>query len=69
MYTKISKTYNDKYYDKDWVKNNFGDEFYQKAEKDIAYVKDQIKHPIKVFINQVNAMNKDNKKAILYFSI
>ena len=73
MYAKVTKSYsfskNDKYYDKDWVKNNFGDEFYQKAEKDIAYVKEQIKHPIKASINQINAMNNDDKKAVLNFII
>lgn len=43
-----------KYYNKEWVKNNFGTEFYDKVDNDILVVKDKLKHPFKT--------NKDKKK-------
>ena len=40
---EMSKAYtynkNNKYYDKEWVKNNFGDEFFKKVDDDVVLFK------------------------------
>ena len=47
----ISKIYSyskyNKFYNKEWVKINFGNEFYKKVDNDILIVKDKLKHPFK----------------------
>lgn len=60
------KTYNktNKYYDKEWVKNNFGDEYYKKVESDVAMIKDKLHHPIQATKEQLNSMNKQEKKTM-----
>ena len=59
---KYSYNRNNKYYDKDWVKNNFDEEFYKKVEKEIEMVKEKLKHPIKTNKELYNSLDKKQKK-------
>lgn len=51
-----------KFYDREWVRNNFGDEFYKKVDAGVALVKEKMKHPIKTSIEQYNAMSEKEKR-------
>ena len=75
----INKSYNltkrysynktNKYYDKEWVKNNFGDEFYKKVDEDVNLVKEKIKHPLKSYKELWNSMPENNKKLLILLLI
>ena len=52
------------FYDKDWVKNNFGDEFYKKVDENVKLIKEKIKHPLNTFEEQWNSMPEKNKKLL-----
>lgn len=69
-YTK-SFSYNktNKFYDKNWVLNNFGDEYYRKVEEDLKIVKEALKHPIKNSVNEYNSMPKKEKKLLQFILI
>ncbi len=58
---KYSYNKTNKYYDKNWVKNNFGDAFYKKVNKDVAFVKEKLSHPIKTSIEQFESLPKEKK--------
>ncbi len=61
----LSKNYSfnktNKYYDKEWVKNNFGDEFYIKVDDNVKLIKEKIKHPLKTSKEQWDSMPEKNK--------
>lgn len=59
---KYSYNKTNKYYDKEWVKNNFGYEFYNKVDENIKLVKGKFKHPFKTFSEQWNSMSEKSKK-------
>ncbi|MBQ6323701.1 MAG: hypothetical protein IJI22_02590 [Bacilli bacterium] len=61
---KYSYNKNNKYYDKDWVKNNFDEEFYKKVDTEVEIVKEKLKHPIKTNKELHNSLDKKDKKAI-----
>ena len=59
---KYSYNKTNKYYDKEWVKNNFGDEFYKKVDENVKLVKEKFKHPLKTSEEQWNSMPEKIKK-------
>ena len=75
----VNKSYNltknysynktNKFYDNEWVKNNFGDEFYKKVDENIKLVKDKLKHPFKTSGEQLNSMPEKNKKLLKYILV
>ena len=58
---RYSYNKNNKYYDGDWVKNNFGNEYYEKVDNDINKVKSIIKSPKKLWDYQWKSLNKKDK--------
>ena len=58
---RYSYNKNNKYYDKDWVKNNFDSDYYDKVEKDITKIKSIIKSPSKLWKYQWGSLNKRDK--------
>ena len=70
---ELSKKYSynktNKLYDKNWVINNFGDEFYKKVDEDVKIFKEKIKHPLKTSIEQMNSMDPKKKKLFLFILI
>lgn len=69
----LSKNYSynktNKYYDKDWVKNNFGDEFYKKVDENVKLFKEKLKHPFKTSKEQWNSMSEKNRKLLKFILI
>ena len=69
----LSKEYSynktNKFYDKEWVKNNFGDEFYKKVDENVKVVKEKFKHPLNTFKEQWNSMSKKNKRLLQFVLI
>ena len=69
----LSKNYSynktNKFYDKQWVINNFGDEFYKKVDEDVKLVKSKIFHPIKTSKEQLNSMPEKDRKLLLFILI
>lgn len=65
---KYSYNKTNKFYDKEWVKNNFGDEFYKKVENDIILLKQKLKKPLKTFKEQWNSMSS-NQRFLMKFVI
>lgn len=67
---KFTKSYsfnkNNKYYDNEWVKNNFGDEFYLKVDKDLKLVKEKLKHPVMTFKEQWASMSPKQRKLLKF---
>lgn len=55
-----------KFYDKEWVKNNFGDEYYKKVDADVTFVKEKLKHPINSSKEQWNSMSEKEKKLLKF---
>lgn len=55
-----------KFYDKNWVLNNFGDEFYKKIDNIVDMSKETFKHPIES-IKSMPDQNKKFLKIILIF--
>ncbi len=66
---KYSYNTNNKYYDNEWVKNNFGDEFYKKVDSDIEVAKEKISHPVKSFKEQLNELPDSKRKLLLFVLI
>lgn len=58
---KFSYNKTNKFYDKEWVKNNFGDEYYRKVDNDVVLVKEKLKHPMKTWKEQQNSMSQTEK--------
>ena len=58
---RYSYNKNNKYYDGDWVKNNFGNEYYEKVDNDINKVKSIIKSPKRLWDYQWKSLNKKDK--------
>lgn len=54
------------FYDKEWVKNNFGDEYYKKIDADVALIKEKLKHPLNSSKEQWNAMSEKEKKLMKF---
>lgn len=69
----LSKSYSyskaNKMYDKEWVKNNFGDEFYKKVDEDVKLVKEKLKHPLKTNKEQFDSMSTRSKRILLFILI
>ena len=69
----LSKNYSynktNKYYDKEWVKNNFGDEFYKKVDENVKLFKEKLKHPFKTSKEQWNSMSEKNRKLLKFILI
>lgn len=63
LYKKYSYNKTNKYYDKEWVKTNFGDEFYIKVNNDAKLVKEKlkIKNYIKTQKELWNSMSSKEK--------
>ena len=51
---KYSYNLNNKYYDKEWVKNHFDSEFYDKVAKDEEIIKDKLRHPFRELFHKNN---------------
>ncbi len=47
---------NNKYYDKEWVKNNFGDEYYKKVDNDVKLFKENLRKSTKSFKEQLKSL-------------
>lgn len=69
LYKKYSYNKTNKFYDKEWVKNNFGDEFYKKVDNDIILAKQKIKNPIQTWKEQWNSMSLKEKKLLKFILI
>lgn len=65
LYKKFSWSRNNKFYDKNWVKNNFGDEFYRKVDNDVAFVKGKFKHPISTSNELIKSSSSNQKKTMI----
>ena len=75
----VNKSYNlsksfsynktNKFYDKEWVKNNFGNEFYNKVDEDVKLVKEKMKHPMQTFKEQWNSMPKSQQTLLKFVLI
>ena len=70
---RLSKKYSydktNKFYNKDWVKNNFGDEFYIKVDNDIKLIKQKFKNPIRTWKEQWNSMSLKEKRIMKFVLI
>ncbi len=66
----LSKEYSynktNQFYDKEWVKNNFGDEFYLKVDENVKFVKEKLRHPFKTLQEQWNSMPDKSKKLLRF---
>ncbi len=64
----LSKSYSynktNKFYDKLWVKNNFGNEFYEKVDANVNLVKEKFRHPFKSLKEQWGSMSDKEKKLL-----
>lgn len=69
----LTKTYTynktNKFYDKNWVINNFGDEFYKKVENDVNLVKEKLKNPMKSSKELLGSLSKKEKAIIKFILI
>ncbi len=75
----VNKSYNltknysynktNKFYDKEWVKNNFGNEFYIKVDENVKLIKEKFKHPLKTSLEQWNSMPEKKKKLMKFILI
>ena len=75
----VNKSYNltknysynktNKFYDKEWVKNNFGNEFYIKVDENVKLVKEKFKHPLKTSLEQWDSMPEKKKKLMKFILI
>ena len=57
------------FYDKEWVKNNFGDEYYKKVDENVKLVKEKLKHPLKTLREQWGSILQNNKKNLQFVLI
>lgn len=68
--TKLEKNYsyskNNKFYDKNWVKFNFGNEFFDMVNQQVQIAKENMKHPIKSSMKQWDAMPERKKKIVKF---
>ena len=62
LYKKYTYDKTNKFYNKEWVKNNFNDEFYKKVENDVNIVKQKLNNPTHTWREQWNSMPPKNKK-------
>lgn len=69
LYKKYSYDKTNKFYDKEWVKNNFGDEFYKKVDNDINFVKQKLKKPMHTWKEQWNSMSLKEKRIMKFVLI
>ena len=58
---------NNSYYDANWVKNNFGDEYFLKVEKDVEIVKEKLYHPFQSFKEQFQSMSVQKRRMLIFF--
>lgn len=58
-----------KYYNKEWVKNNFGDEYYKKIDEEVKLVKEKLKPSLKNAKEMWNAMPEKKKKFLQFVLI
>ena len=71
LYKKYSYDKTNKHYDKEWVKNNFGDEFYIKVNNDAKLVKEKLKlkNYIKTQKELWNSMSSKEKRIVKFVLI
>ena len=69
LYKKYSYDKTNKFYDKEWVRNNFDDEFYKKVDNDVNLIKQRLKNPIKAWKEQWNSMSLKEKKLMKFILI
>ncbi len=69
----LSKAYSynktNKFYDKEWVKKNFGDEFYKKVDEDVRLVKEKFSNPLNTLEEQWNSMPATSRRLLQFFLI
>lgn len=58
-----------KFYDKDWIKNNFNDEFYVKVENDVNLIKQKLKNPLQTWKEQWDSMPLKKRKLLKFVLI
>lgn len=63
---KYSYSKNNKFYNKEWVKNSFGDEFYKKVDKDVEFTKQKLKNTKQTFKEQWNSLSPKDKKLMKF---
>lgn len=70
-YLPKSFSYNstNKYYNREWVKDNFGDDYYKKVDEDVKFVKEKFKHPFKTAEEQWDSMPESRKKIMTFILI
>ena len=66
---KFSYNKTNKFYDKNWVINNFGDEYYQKVDEDVKMVKEKLKHPLKTSKEQLDSLSTGKRNLIKFLVI
>lgn len=66
---KYSFSKNNKYYDKNWVKDHFGDEFYKTVDEQASVTKEKLKHPIKTSMGQWASLPPKQKKLMKWVLI
>lgn len=66
---KYSYDKTNKFYDKEWVKTNFGDEFYKKVDNDVNMVKQKLKHPVQTSKEQWKSMSLKEKRFMKFVLI
>lgn len=68
---RVSYTFskNNKYYDKNWVKNHFGDEFYKRVDEQVIAAKEKLKHPIRTSKEQWSSISDKQKKLMKFVLI
>lgn len=60
---------NNSYYDANWVKNNFGDEYFLQVQHDIDFVKEKFRHPFKTFGEQLQSMSVLKRRLLLIIAL
>lgn len=63
---RYSYNKNNALYDKNWVSNNFGDEYYQKVDQDVKIFKEKMKHPVQTFKEQWADMTPKEQKTMKF---
>ncbi len=66
---KYSYSKNTKFYDKNWVKTNFGDDFYHLVDQQVRIAKEELKHPIQTSKKQWSSLPKKKKKILIYIIV
>ena len=66
---KYSYNKTNKFYNKEWVKNNFGDDFYKKVDNDVKLIKQKLINPLQSSKEQWNSMSLKQKKLMKFVLI